>query len=77
MPHLLISTQMRLECGPTFVGDKDSDEELMEYLQASPRQQLGQSFVEYATDLSPRAVLDLLETRGWTVVSMCGIGKLP
>ncbi|KIH63584.1 putative GTP cyclohydrolase I feedback regulatory protein [Ancylostoma duodenale] len=45
MPYMLISTQIRLEAGPTFVGDGDSDKGLMERLQAKPSQQLGNEFV--------------------------------
>jgi hypothetical protein len=32
MPHLLVSTRIRLESGPTILGDERSDPELMEYL---------------------------------------------
>ncbi|RCN25007.1 putative GTP cyclohydrolase I feedback regulatory protein, partial [Ancylostoma caninum] len=45
MPYMLISTQIRLEAGPTFVGDGDSDKGLMERLEATPSQQLGNEFV--------------------------------
>ncbi|KAK6750490.1 hypothetical protein RB195_002455 [Necator americanus] len=75
MPYMLISTQIRLQTGPTFVGDGDSDKYLMERLQARPSQQLGNEFVEYITPLSPRLVLDLLEKEGWKVVGMAGIGQ--
>ncbi len=34
MPHLLISTKIRLEPGPTIVGDERADLEVMEYLGA-------------------------------------------
>jgi hypothetical protein len=34
MPHLLISTKIRLEPGPTIVGDERTDPEVMEYLGA-------------------------------------------
>ncbi|CAJ0601961.1 unnamed protein product [Cylicocyclus nassatus] len=70
MPYMLISTQIRLEAGPTFVGDGDSDIDLMGRLQAKPSQQLGNEFVEYSTPLSPRLVLNLLEKEGWKVVGM-------
>ncbi|KAL6739487.1 hypothetical protein Aduo_012933 [Ancylostoma duodenale] len=79
MPYMLISTQIRLEAGPTFVGDGDSDKGLMERLQAKPSQQLGNEFVasysEYVTPLSPRLVLDILEEEGWKVIAMAGIGQ--
>ncbi|KHJ90732.1 putative GTP cyclohydrolase I feedback regulatory protein [Oesophagostomum dentatum] len=45
MPYMLISTQIRLEAGPTFVGDGKSDKDLMEKLQAKATQQLGNEFV--------------------------------
>jgi len=34
MPHLLISTRIRLEPGPTIVGDERTDPEVMAYLGA-------------------------------------------
>ena len=34
MPYVLISTQIRLESGPTVCGDEESDPKLMEYLGA-------------------------------------------
>ncbi|CAF1255275.1 unnamed protein product, partial [Rotaria sordida] len=34
MPHLLISTKIRLEPGPTIVGDEQTDPEVMAYLGA-------------------------------------------
>jgi len=41
MPYVLISTQIRVEVGPTMVGDEHSDPELMQYLGASKRSALG------------------------------------
>ena len=41
MPYVLISTQIRLECGPTFCGDEDSDPVLMKYLGAELTQEAG------------------------------------
>ncbi|XP_035666193.1 GTP cyclohydrolase 1 feedback regulatory protein-like [Branchiostoma floridae] len=75
MPYLLISTQIRMECGPTIVGDVESDKDLMEYLGATLQQMLGNNFKEWRTPKSPRVVLDLLERRGWRVVGMTGIGQ--
>uniref|UniRef100_A0A8C5UJE5 GTP cyclohydrolase I feedback regulatory protein n=1 Tax=Malurus cyaneus samueli TaxID=2593467 RepID=A0A8C5UJE5_9PASS len=40
MPYLLISTQIRLEAGPTMVGDEHSDPHLM-HLGATKRSTLG------------------------------------
>ena len=34
MPYLLISTRIRLEPGPTIVGDEGVDPEVMEFLGA-------------------------------------------
>lgn len=34
MPHLLISTRIRLEPGPTVVGDENADPEVMKFLGA-------------------------------------------
>uniref|UniRef100_A0A1I7WMT8 GTP cyclohydrolase 1 feedback regulatory protein n=1 Tax=Heterorhabditis bacteriophora TaxID=37862 RepID=A0A1I7WMT8_HETBA len=51
MPYMLISTQIRMEVGPTFVGDGDSDPQLMELLQAKPSKQLGNEFKVKTTTL--------------------------
>ncbi|CAF4454007.1 unnamed protein product, partial [Adineta steineri] len=34
MPHILVSTRIRLESGPTILGDEQTDPELMAYLGA-------------------------------------------
>nr|KAF6386857.1 GTP cyclohydrolase I feedback regulator [Myotis myotis] len=58
MPYVLISTQIRMEVGPTMVGDEYSDPELMEHLGASKRGVLGNNFYEYYVSDPPRIVLD-------------------
>ncbi|XP_072481527.1 GTP cyclohydrolase 1 feedback regulatory protein isoform X1 [Notamacropus eugenii] len=75
MPYLLISTQIRMEVGPTMVGDEFSDKELMGYLGATKRHVLGNLFWEYYVNDPPRIVLDKLEVRGYRVVSMTGVGQ--
>ncbi|KAG8188550.1 hypothetical protein JTE90_007158 [Oedothorax gibbosus] len=75
MPYIVISTQIRVENGPTIVGDGDSDEELMEYLGAQLTQQLGNNYSEYICKDAPRVVLDNLELRGYKVIAMAGIGQ--
>ncbi|CAO4374608.1 hypothetical protein L5515_011911 [Caenorhabditis briggsae] len=75
MPYILISTQIRMECGPTMVGDGESDAKLMEKLEAKLMKQLGNEFQEYITKWSPRKVLNQLEKEGWQVVAMAGIGQ--
>ena len=44
MPHILLTTQIRLEAGPCIVGDEHSDPELMKYLRAEQRRENGQFF---------------------------------
>ncbi|XP_005109656.1 GTP cyclohydrolase 1 feedback regulatory protein [Aplysia californica] len=75
MPHVIISTQVRLDVGPTFVGDEWSDPELMEYLEASLVKVLGNNFAQYKTEDPPRIVLDKLEARGYRLVTMTGVGQ--
>lgn len=64
-----------MECGPTMVGDGESDAKLMEKLEAKLMKQLGNEFQEYITKWSPRKVLNQLEKEGWAVVAMAGIGQ--
>ncbi|PIC35262.1 hypothetical protein B9Z55_014675 [Caenorhabditis nigoni] len=64
-----------MECGPTMVGDGESDAKLMEKLEAKLMKQLGNEFQEYITKWSPRKVLNQLEKEGWQVVAMAGIGQ--
>lgn len=75
MPYVLISTQIRLECGPCVVGDEWSDKELMEYLGATLTKALGNNFLEYKTQDPPRIVLNKLESYGYKLISCCGIGQ--
>uniref|UniRef100_A0A1I7Z8C6 GTP cyclohydrolase 1 feedback regulatory protein n=1 Tax=Steinernema glaseri TaxID=37863 RepID=A0A1I7Z8C6_9BILA len=73
--YVLVSTQTRLECGPTMVGDADSDPALMRFLEAQKVIRLGNTYAEYVTDLHPRLVLNKLAQRGFRVVAMAGIGQ--
>ncbi|NWS19337.1 GFRP protein, partial [Pachyramphus minor] len=75
MPYLLISTQIRLEAGPTMVGDEHSDPNLMDFLGARKRNMPGNNFCEYYVNDVPRVVLDKLEKIGYRVVSMTGVGQ--
>ncbi|XP_014772206.1 GTP cyclohydrolase 1 feedback regulatory protein [Octopus bimaculoides] len=75
MPYVLVSTQIRLENGPTMVGDEWNDVELMEYLGASLCKELGTNYIEYRTPDPPRTVLNKLETKGYSMVGMAGVGQ--
>ncbi|KAM7402875.1 hypothetical protein PAMA_003682 [Pampus argenteus] len=75
MPYLLVSTQIRLENGPTNVGDEYSDPAVMNYLGARKTTMLGNNFSEYCVDDPPRLVLDKLEKIGFRVVTMTGVGQ--
>ncbi|XP_026855985.2 GTP cyclohydrolase 1 feedback regulatory protein isoform X1 [Electrophorus electricus] len=75
MPYILISTQIRLETGPTTVGDEYSDPALMNFLEARKTTMLGNNFSEYNVEEPPRLVLDKLEKLGYRVVTMTGVGQ--
>ncbi|CAL8272301.1 unnamed protein product [Merluccius merluccius] len=75
MPYILISTQIRLETGPTNVGDEYSDPAVMHYLGARKTTMLGNNFSEYHVDDPPRVVLNKLEQLGFRVLSMTGVGQ--
>lgn len=75
MPYVLVSTQIRLESGPTICGDAWSDETLMAYLGAKLVQLPGNNFSEYRVDDAPRVVLNKLELLGYKVVTMGGVGQ--
>ncbi|XP_077999724.1 GTP cyclohydrolase 1 feedback regulatory protein-like isoform X1 [Glandiceps talaboti] len=75
MPYVLVSTQIRLECGPTVCGDEHSDPELMNYLGAKLVTQLGNNFPEYRCPDPPRVVLNKLEKKGYKAIGMTGIGQ--
>ncbi|XP_018420870.1 PREDICTED: GTP cyclohydrolase 1 feedback regulatory protein isoform X2 [Nanorana parkeri] len=74
MPYILISTQIRM-IGPTIVGDESSDPELMEQLGAARRTVLGNNFAEYFVNEPPRVTLNKLESLGYRVISMTGVGQ--
>ncbi|CAF0782556.1 unnamed protein product [Rotaria sp. Silwood1] len=75
MPHLFVSTRIRLESGPTIVGDERVDPEIMAYLGAQLFHEKCNNFSEYRTNDCARVVLDKLETLGYHVISMTGIGQ--
>ncbi|XP_065898465.1 GTP cyclohydrolase 1 feedback regulatory protein-like [Dysidea avara] len=75
MPYLLVSTQIRLENGPTICGDEWSDKKLMEYLGATLQTLSGNNFSEYRVAQPPRVVLNKLEGLGYRVISMGGVGQ--
>lgn len=73
--YVLVSTQIRIENGPTVVGDAESDPVLMERLEARLETRLGNNFAEFVTDWPPRKVLNSLAGLGYRVVAMAGIGQ--
>ncbi|KAL8618349.1 hypothetical protein ACOMHN_047421 [Nucella lapillus] len=75
MPYVVISTQIRLECGPTIVGDQWSDPVLMNKLGAKLIKEFGNNFEEYRCEDSPRVVLNKLEKLGYRVICMTGLGQ--
>ncbi|XP_071552347.1 GTP cyclohydrolase 1 feedback regulatory protein-like [Panulirus ornatus] len=75
MPYMIISTQFRLDDGPTYVGDSMSDPTLMSYLKAEKIYEQTSSTFSYQTKLVPREILNMLEAKGWRLVSSSGIGQ--
>ncbi|RWS25130.1 GTP cyclohydrolase 1 feedback regulatory protein-like protein [Leptotrombidium deliense] len=75
MSFILVSTQIRLECGPTIVGDEFSDPELMGQLNACKVTEFGNNFSEWKTDDPPRVVLNKLASFGYQLRAMAGIGQ--
>ncbi|XP_078315669.1 GTP cyclohydrolase 1 feedback regulatory protein-like [Crassostrea virginica] len=75
MPFILISTQIRLETGPTVCGDELSDPELMEYLGARLTKTLGNNFQEFISQDPVRIILNKLEKRGYKLRAMTGLGQ--
>eukprot|EP00794_Sanderia_malayensis_P020271 gene20269-22257_t len=75
MPYLLISTQIRLENGPTICGDEWTDPIVMKQLNCELIQEPGNIFRQYQCDCPPRIVLDKLDELGWKLVSCCGAGQ--
>lgn len=68
MEHVLLSTQIRCETGPTVVGDAESDPILMQALEAKKVYRLGNTFAEYITEWAPRRVLDRLSELGFRLI---------
>jgi len=75
MPYILISTTIRLENGPTVVGDENSNAEIMNYLNAKLHCSAGNTFKQWSVDEPPRLVLDKLEEIGYKVLGMTGCGQ--
>lgn len=75
MPYLLISTEIRLDKGPTIVGDEYLNKNLADYLEASLTKEIGNEFSHYVSRYAPRIILDMLEVKGYKVVSSCGVGQ--
>jgi len=75
MPYLMISTLIRLESGPTIVGDEHADPELMSFLGAEKKQEVGNDFEVYQCNECPRLVLNKLETDGWKVIGFTGVSQ--
>uniref|UniRef100_A0AAZ3PTB9 GTP cyclohydrolase 1 feedback regulatory protein n=1 Tax=Oncorhynchus tshawytscha TaxID=74940 RepID=A0AAZ3PTB9_ONCTS len=71
MPYVLVSTQIRLETGPTMVGDEYSDPAIMNYLGARKTTMLGNNLIRSRKSAVPRKYL-LKTARGEKRGSVCG-----
>jgi len=75
MPHVIVTAQIRIETGPTYVGDEHSDPELMLKLEADKFKEPGNNFFVYRSKLLPRQILDRLEYLGYRIAGVAGIGQ--
>ncbi|KAL9952309.1 hypothetical protein ACROYT_G039545 [Oculina patagonica] len=75
MPYVLLSTQIRLACGPTTCGDEWADKEVMKYLGAELVHTFGNNFKEYISQDPPRVVLNKLDQIGYRVIAATGVGQ--
>ncbi|XP_067944340.1 GTP cyclohydrolase 1 feedback regulatory protein-like [Watersipora subatra] len=75
MPVVLVTCLIRLMTGPCYVGDEQSDEDLMKALGATLGQQPGNHFKEWRSEEPPRVVLNKLDALGYKVISSTGIGQ--
>ncbi|TRY63481.1 hypothetical protein TCAL_00365 [Tigriopus californicus] len=75
MTYAIISAQVRLETGPTRVGDDQSDPDLMRSLDAHWIRPMGENVSFWRTELPPRGVVNRLAAQGFRVVSTTGVGQ--
>jgi len=75
MPYLLLSTQIRLENGPTIVGDGDIDQDIVNLVGASKVKDMCNDFSHYETPDPVRKVMDTLEKIGYTCIGVTGLGQ--
>ncbi|VDM77558.1 unnamed protein product [Strongylus vulgaris] len=76
MPYLLVTTHTPIEAGPTYVGDYDSDVDLIELLQAEPSHPFGVvGYSVYCSSFAPQIVLNILEKDGWKIVGTAGTSQ--
>lgn len=73
--YVLVSTQIRIENGPTIIGDADSDPQMMSLFDAKLESRMGNNFAEFVTSWPPRKVLNKFASFGYRVVCMAGIGQ--
>jgi len=75
MPYMFVSTLIRLENGPTVIGDEWLDREVADYLNAKLSRCAGNTFKEWSVDQPPRIVLNKLEQIGYHVIGTTGCGQ--
>mmetsp|Transcript_25121 Transcript_25121/g.63153 ORF Transcript_25121/g.63153 Transcript_25121/m.63153 type:complete len:88 (+) Transcript_25121:94-357(+) len=76
MPYIFVFTSVVCTTGPTVVGDRSSDEEVMQLLGAKLKPRPGSEHeLQWVTPDCPRIVLDKLELLGFRVCSQSGQGQ--
>src|SRR4051812_19002230 len=71
MPYILIGTQVRLENGPTIVGDVNSDPELIQQLNATRGGIILSNILRVSTTTSSRPIQTTINKKKIYMLTLC------